>query len=71
MTKKINATSARLPGQEQQDREERYLDLAGQALLAGITREPVIAQVVARVRRPEGYLAYRPRAGGARATTTR
>src|SRR5262249_20314827 len=36
-----------------------YLDLAGEALLAGMTREQVIAQLVSRIRRDEGYLAYR------------
>ena len=36
-----------------------YLDLAGEALLAGMSREQVIAQLVSRIRRDEGYLAYR------------
>jgi len=39
--------------------EATYLDLAGEALLAGMTREEVIAQLVSRIRRDEGYLAYR------------
>ena len=39
--------------------EAGYLDLAGEALLAGMTRKRVIAQLVSRIRRDEGYLAYR------------
>src|SRR5262249_21642978 len=39
--------------------EANYLDLAGEALLAGMTREHVIAQLVSRIRRDESYLAYR------------
>jgi hypothetical protein len=37
----------------------RHLELAGEAVLAGLTREQVIAQLVSRIRRDEGYLAYR------------
>ena len=39
--------------------ESPYLDLAGEALLVGITREQVVAQLVSRIRRDQGYLAYR------------
>src|SRR5262245_54459145 len=38
--------------------ETSYLDLAGEALLAGMTREQVIAQLASRIRRDQGYLAY-------------
>jgi hypothetical protein len=37
----------------------RHLELAGEAVLAGMTREHVIVQLVRRIRRDEGYLAYR------------
>jgi len=36
-----------------------YLQLAGDAVLAGMTREQVIAGLISRVRRDQGYLAYR------------
>ncbi len=36
-----------------------YLDLAGEAVLAGMTREMLVAQLVSRIRRDQGYLAYR------------
>src|SRR5262245_63517076 len=39
--------------------EASHLDLAGETLLAGMTREQVIVQLVSRIRREEGYLAYR------------
>jgi hypothetical protein len=42
-----------------------YLDLAGEALLAGMTHAQVVAQLVGRIRRDQGYLAYR-RASGRR-----
>jgi hypothetical protein len=40
-----------------------YLDLAGEAVLAGVTREQVIAQLVSRIKRDQGYLAYRRASG--------
>jgi hypothetical protein len=40
-----------------------YLDLAGEAMLAGMTREQVIAQLVSRIKRDQGYLAYRKATG--------
>jgi len=40
-----------------------YLDLAGEAVLAGMTREGVIAQLVSRIKRDQGYLAYRKASG--------
>jgi hypothetical protein len=36
-----------------------HVELAAEALLAGITREQVIARLVSRIRRDEGYLADR------------
>jgi hypothetical protein len=36
-----------------------YLDLAGEAVLAGMTNDQVVAQLVRRIRRDQGYLAYR------------
>src|SRR5262249_28088140 len=39
--------------------ETTSLDRAGEALLAGMTHEQVIAQLVSRIRRDAGYLAYR------------
>jgi hypothetical protein len=36
-----------------------HLDLAAEALLDGWTREQVIAALVGRVKRDQGYLAYR------------
>lgn len=36
-----------------------YVDLAGEALLSGMTREQVITQLVSRIKRDQGYLAYR------------
>jgi hypothetical protein len=40
-----------------------YLDLAGEAVLAGLTREQVVAQLVSRIKRDQGYLAYRKASG--------
>jgi hypothetical protein len=36
-----------------------YLQLAGDALLAGTTREQVVAELISRIERDQGYLAYR------------
>jgi hypothetical protein len=36
-----------------------YLDLAGEAVLAGMTREQVVTQLVSRIRRDHNYIAYR------------
>jgi hypothetical protein len=36
-----------------------YLQLAGDALLAGMTREHAIAGLISRIKRDQGYLAYR------------
>jgi hypothetical protein len=43
--------------------DSSYLDLAGAAVLAGMTREQVLAQLVSRIRRDQGYLAYRRASG--------
>jgi hypothetical protein len=47
--------------QTQRDRngEPRYLALAREAALAGLTREQVITALQSRIRRDAGYLAYR------------
>jgi hypothetical protein len=37
----------------------RYLALAREAALSGLTRERVITALLSRIRRDEGYLAYR------------
>jgi len=39
--------------------EPRYLALAREAALSGLTRERVITALQSRIRRDEGYLAYR------------
>ena len=36
-----------------------YIQLAGDALLAGLTREQAIAGLISRIKRDQGYLAYR------------
>lgn len=36
-----------------------HVELAAEALLAGMTRKQVIAQLLSRIRRDESYLAYR------------
>lgn len=36
-----------------------YLQLAGDALLAGLTREQAIAGLISHIRRDQGYLAHR------------
>ena len=40
-----------------------YVALASEALLEGWTRQQVIAALVSRIRRDEGYLAYRRATG--------
>lgn len=45
------------------DPEMPYLDLAGEAMLAGLTCEQVIAQLISRIKRDQGYLAYRKASG--------
>jgi hypothetical protein len=40
-------------------RTSPHLDLAAEALLDGWTREQVIAALIGRVKRDQGYLAYR------------
>src|SRR5215469_6204960 len=40
-----------------------HLELASEALLEGWTRQQVIAALVSRIRRDEGYLAYRKATG--------
>jgi hypothetical protein len=62
MSQNMNATQAWLPGQEP---EVSFLDLAGEAVLAGMTHKLVVAQLISRIRRDERYLAYR-RASGRR-----
>jgi hypothetical protein len=39
--------------------EPRYLALAREAAFSGLTRERVITALLGRIRRDEGYLAYR------------
>jgi hypothetical protein len=41
------------------DDEPRYVALAREATLSGLTRERVITALQGRIRRDEGYLAYR------------
>jgi len=41
------------------DASPTYLQLAGDALLAGMTREQTIAGLISRIKRDQGYLAYR------------
>jgi hypothetical protein len=41
------------------DASPTYIQLAGDALLAGMTREQVIAGLISRIMRDQGYLAYR------------
>jgi hypothetical protein len=41
------------------DHPPTYLQLAGDALLAGTTREQAIAGLISRIKRDQGYLAYR------------
>lgn len=41
------------------DASPTYLQLAGDALLAGMTREQAIAGLISRIKRDQGYLAYR------------
>jgi hypothetical protein len=36
-----------------------YVQLAGDALLAGMTREQAIAGLISRIKRDQGYLGYR------------
>ena len=40
-----------------------YVALAGDALMDGWTRDRVIAALISRIRRDEGYLAYRKASG--------
>ncbi len=44
-------------------RYDGYLDLAGEAVLAGMTREQVFDQLISRFKRDQGYLAYRKASG--------
>ncbi len=41
------------------DTSPTYIQLAGDALLAGMTREQAIAGLISRIKRDQGYLAYR------------
>jgi hypothetical protein len=45
------------------ENEPRYLALAREATLSGLTRDRVIAALHSRIRRDEGYLAYRKATG--------
>jgi hypothetical protein len=45
--------------QTERNDEPGYLVLAREATLAGLTRERVITALLSRIRRDEGYLAYR------------
>jgi hypothetical protein len=45
--------------QPQGDTPPTYIQFAGNALLAGMTREQAIAGLVSRIKRDQGYLAYR------------
>ena len=46
-----------------EESEPLHLALAGEALLDGWTRERVIAALISRIRRDDGYLAYRRACG--------
>ncbi|HEV8191527.1 MAG TPA: hypothetical protein VGP82_08580 [Ktedonobacterales bacterium] len=48
-------TTPRLEG----DASPTYIQLAGDALLEGMTRERAVAGLVSRIKRDQGYLAYR------------
>ena len=41
------------------DTSPTYVQLAGDALLGGMTREQAIAGLISRIKRDQGYLAYR------------
>lgn len=43
--------------------EPRHIALAREAVLAGMSREQVIEAIIRRIRRDEGYLAYRKASG--------
>ncbi len=43
--------------------EPRHIALAREAVLAGMSREQVIEAIIKRIRRDEGYLAYRKASG--------
>lgn len=43
--------------------EPRHIVLAREAVLVGMSREQVIAAIIKRIRRDEGYLAYRKASG--------
>jgi hypothetical protein len=49
--------------QAQYDDEPRYLTLAREAMLNGLTRDQVITALQSRIRRDEGYLSYRRATG--------
>src|SRR5690349_15924765 len=41
------------------DASPTYIQLAGDAVLSGMTREQAIAGLISRIKRDQGYLAYR------------
>ncbi len=49
--------------QSETSTELRHVVLAGEAILAGMSREQVIETIIKRIRRDEGYLAYRKASG--------
>lgn len=53
-TRRHTATS-----RPESDTSPTYIQLAGDALLAGMTREQTIAGLISRIKRDQGYLAYR------------
>jgi hypothetical protein len=56
MTKNTKRTHDRAPDAEP---ATPYLALAGEAVLAGMTREQVVTQLVSGIKCDQGYLAYR------------
>lgn len=49
--------------QSEASTELRHVVLAREAILAGMSREQVIETIIKRIRRDEGYLAYRKACG--------
>jgi hypothetical protein len=47
------------PPRPEGDTPSTHIQLAGDALLAGMTREQAIAGLISRIKRDQGYLAYR------------
>ena len=63
MTKAIKMTKRTHDRAPDAEPATPYVDLAGEAVLAGMTGEQVVAQLVSRIKRDQGYLAYRKASG--------